>query len=419
MGRRKWLAVVMTAAITINLVSCKDTGGKNTENKEDITITFATNVVGNKAEVLKSICREFEEKTGYTVEFQAPGSSYEELMRTRMSANEMPDVFTTHGWSVERYGAYLMPVNNMEWADDIDEAIRRVISDENGIIYALPIDMDIAGIICNMDVLRQAGVNADNIKTWNDFEEACEKIKATGNDPIHMGGKDNWTIGQYFDWVAPSFFITNGAESKAEELKNGIFDTAIWKQVAGMLDKWNKKGYFNKDVLTADYHADMKALAEGTAAFCFYPNSAVMDAKKINPEASIEMIPIPSASKEDEPSLIAGEDIAVGVWKDSKVKEAAMELLNYLSTPEVVKVIAETAGNKPGLTTVEADMGEFGKCLDKYRDVRTFPYFDREYLPSGLWEIMCSTGADILSGKEHAVENATLTMEQYFMDKFE
>ena len=418
---KRVMAALLAAGMVFSLAACgSDSGesGDDSGKSGDVTITFSTNVVGAKAEALEAACRDFEEETGYTVDFQAPGESYEELMKTKMSANELPDVFTTHGWSVARYSDYLMPVNDLDWASDINDQIKPVITDSEGNMYVLPIDMDIAGIICNMTVLEEAGVNSDEIKTWDDFAAACDKIKAAGKTPIHMGGKDSWTIGQYFDWAAPSYYITDEADSHADELKDGTFDTAVWEEVAGMMDKWVKAGYFNEDVLTADYNADVQALAQDEAAFCFYGNSGIVDTLAVNPDANLGMMPIPAASASDEPSLIAGEDIAVGVWKDSEVKDEAVELLNYLAKPEVTKSIAEAAGNKAGLNGVETDIGSIGEYYDKYADVETFPYFDREYLPSGMWDVMCATGADILSQKDGAVQTAATTMEQNFNDKY-
>lgn len=418
---KRVMAALLAAGMVFSLAACgSDSGesGDDSGKSGDVTITFSTNVVGAKAEALEAACKDFEEETGYTVDFQAPGESYEELMKTKMSANELPDVFTTHGWSVARYSDYLMPVNDLDWASDINDQIKPVITDSEGNMYVLPIDMDIAGIICNMTVLEEAGVNPDEIKTWDDFAAACDKIKAAGKTPIHMGGKDSWTIGQYFDWAAPSYYITDEAASHADELKDGTFDTAVWEEVAGMLDKWVKAGYFNEDVLTADYNADVQALAQDEAAFCFYGNSGIVDTLAVNPDANLGMMPIPAASASDEPSLIAGEDIAVGVWKDSEVKDEAVELLNYLAKPEVTKSIAEAAGNKAGLNGVETDIGSIGEYYDKYADVETFPYFDREYLPSGMWDVMCATGADILSQKDGAVQTAATTMEQNFNDKY-
>lgn len=418
---KKSIVLGFLIVMTLILGACgsgESNDEKSSGEKDGVSITFTTNVVGEKATALEEAVKGFEEETGHKVDFQAPGSSYEELMKTKMAANELPDVFTTHGWSVARYSDYLMPINDQEWAEDISEQIKPVITDKDGNMFVLPIDMDIAGIVVNMDVLEEANIDPDSIKTWNDFETASETIKAIGKNPLHIGGKDDWTIGQFFDWVAPSYYVTDEVKSQAEELKQGEFNKETWEEVGGLLDSWVKAGYLNEDVLTADYNSDIKSLAEGNTAFVFYGNSAIIDAKTVNPDANLGMIPIPAASPEDEPSLIAGEDIAVGVWKESEVKEASLELLNYLAKPEVAKKIAEAAGSISGLTTVTAEIGEVGQYYEKYANIKTFPYFDREYLPSGMWDIMCATGAEILAQKEGAVENAANTMAQNFKDKF-
>lgn len=383
----------------------------------DVKLTFMTNVVGVQAEALQNAINEFTKETGYYVEFSAPGKSYEELMKTKMSSNTLPDLFTTHGWSIARYSEYLEPVNDMEFADRISNQMKPVITDKDGKMYVLPIDADIAGMIYNEDVLVEAGVNVDDIITWEDFDVAAQKIKAAGKEVMSIGGKDVWTIGQFFDWVAPSFYITNET-NKRDELKRGQLDTETWEMVAGLMDKWVKAGYFNKDVLTGDYNGDMAALANAEAAFCFYGNSSIIDAKSVNPDANLGMMPIPCQYETDEPSLIAGERVAVGVWKDSKQKDAAIELLNYLARPEVAVTISDATGNPSGLSDVTGNLGDIQKYYEKYVDIRTFPYFDREYLPSGMWDVMCSTGADVLAEKSNAVENAAKVMEQNFNDKF-
>lgn len=441
MKMKRLLAVGMAVSMVLSLTACggnnKGSESSDADSKENVsqedggqeesggegagsgkTVVFSTNVVGGKADALEAACKAFEEETGIVVDFQAPGSDYEELMKTKMASNQLPDVFTTHGWSVARYSDYLMPINDLEWAGDIDSQIKGVITNGDGDMFVLPIDVDIAGIVCNVDVLQEAGVNMDDIKTWDDFASACDKVAAAGKNPIHIGGKDSWTIGQFFDWAAPSFYVTDEKNSKAEELKSGTFDPKVWESVAGLLDSWVKAGYLNEDCLTADYNSDIESLASGNTAFCFYGNSSIVDAKGVNPDANLGMIPIPAASADDEPSLIAGEDIAVGIWKDTEVKDEAVELLNYLARPEVMKAIAEEAGSKAGLSGVDAEIGDIGEYLSKYSDVETYPYFDREYLPSGMWDVMCTTGADILSQKDGAVESAAKVMEQNFNDKY-
>jgi raffinose/stachyose/melibiose transport system substrate-binding protein len=416
---KKLLTVALVAAMGIGCVFANGSKEQSSAKEEGpVTLTFMTNMTDIHADLLQELSNEYEAESGNKIEFSAPGSSYEELMKTKMSANECPDIFTTHGWSVLRYSEYLEPINDLSWAGDINPQIKPVITDDDGNMFVLPMDVDIAGIIYNASVLEEAGVNVDDIKTWADFEDACAKIKAIGKDPIHMGGKDSWTIGQFFDWAAPSFFITNEADNQRDELKAGDFSVETWEEVAQLMADMVAKGYFNRDALTADYQSDLKALAGGTAAFGFYGNYAFNAAKSFNPDAKLGMMPVPAKDANDVPTLISGERTALGVFNDSEHKADAIEFLNFLARPENITRIATASGSPAGLTTATSDLGELKPFYEKYADVKTFPYFDRAYLPSGMWDVMCATGADILAEKPNAVANAAKTMAENFNDKF-
>ena len=390
----------------------------DTAKKSDVKLTFMSNMVGVQSDVLEQACKDFTAETGIAVEYSAPGANYEELMKTKMASKDLPDLWTTHGWSVARYSEYLRPINDQPFAGQIVDSIKPLITDANGQMYVLPSDVDLAGIVYNIDVMAKAGVNVDEIKTWADFEKACEKIKAAGVTPIHIGGKDNWTIGQFFDWVAPSLYITNETKNFRKEFKDGTFDWKNWEEISNMLDKWNKAGYLNKDALTSDYMTATKALGEGKIGFEFYGNYAITQALTTSKDAKLGMMPIPAKDASDAPTLIGGERLATGVWKDSPNVDAALQLLNYLAKPEVCAKLATSNGTPAGLKGVESDTGVLKPYYDKYASVKTFPYFDREYLPSGMWDDLCITGATVLSKKDGSVAESAKQMETSFKDKF-
>ncbi|MGL5694749.1 MAG: ABC transporter substrate-binding protein [Peptostreptococcaceae bacterium] len=417
---KKLISILTGSVLTLSMLTgCtssneKDSGGGK---KEDVTLTFMTNKVGLPSDTLKEICEDFTEETGIKVEFSAPGNSYEELMKTKMAANDLPDLWTTHGWSVARYSEYLRPLNDQPWFKDVSQSIKPVIEAENGEIYALPINMDIAGILYNVDVVEKAGVNVDEIKTWGDFEKALQKIKDAGFTPIHIGGKDSWTIGQFFDWVAPSFYVTNEKDNYRKELKDGSFDMNKWSEVAGMFEKWNSAGYFNVDNLTSDYNTAAQLLGEGKVAFEFYGNNTMTDASSYNKDVKLGFMPIPAKDDSDEPTLIAGEDIAIGINKNSKNEEAALQLLNYFAKPEVLSKLSSVSKMPAGINGIESDTGMAKDYYDKYKDVKTMPYFDRAFLPNGMWDDMCVGGASILAKEKNAVQKAVDIMSQSYKDK--
>lgn len=62
------------------------------------------------------------------------------------------------------------------------------MADENGNFYALGMSMSISGLIYNKDALDKAGVDPNSIRTWDDFDAACEKLVAAGITPLAIGG---------------------------------------------------------------------------------------------------------------------------------------------------------------------------------------------------------------------------------------
>ncbi|MDE7013066.1 MAG: extracellular solute-binding protein, partial [Kineothrix sp.] len=193
-----------------------------------------------------------------------------------------------------------------------------------------------------------------------------------------------------------------------------------WNGIAQMMADWKAAGYFNVDCLTADYNAQIKAMAEDKVAFVFLGNSAVNEMQSVNPDVNLGFMSVPASSDTDEPTLIGGERIAIGVWKDSENKEAALELLSYFAQDDNMAKIASADGAPASFEGVTSDTGIITSDLEKYMaSSRIFPYFDREYLPNGMWDDMCITGASILAEDAGAVEGACTAMEQSYNAKME
>lgn len=55
---------------------------------------------------------------------------------------------------------------------------------KNGKLYGLPFHVGATVVYYNKELLDKAGVNADNIKTWNDFTEAGKKVVAATGKPM-------------------------------------------------------------------------------------------------------------------------------------------------------------------------------------------------------------------------------------------
>ncbi|GMQ55995.1 ABC transporter substrate-binding protein [Vallitalea sediminicola] len=417
---KKIYALLLVMVLVFSLAGCgekKDGEETNKDTKkETVKLTFMENFQAYEpvTEALEEVVGDFmKEHPEIEIDYIPGTSDYEVILKTKMATNDLPDLWTTHGWSVARYSEYMMTLDDQSWVKDLHPAIKPVITDKDGHIYVLPMDVDISGIAYNKDVVEAAGVDVTKIINWEDMFDAMEKIKKSGVTPVHIGGKDQWTVGNFFDWVAPSMFITDEDNYLGDELKAGEFDIERWKIAAGLMTQLRDNEYLNVDALTSAFSDSARALAEGTAAFEFFGNYVISEALTYNPEANLGFFPVPAYYEGDEPSLISGERTAVGIWKDSKHPEEAKLFLDYLAKPEVVAKIATANSIPAGLTTATSDTGNLADSYELWKNVEAFPFFDREYLPSGMWDTMCSTGSGIIAGGMTKEEAANKMLEDF------
>lgn len=410
--KAKWsvlLTLMLVTAMLLTACGSSSTGGNagqndgskttnGSNNDEKITLTVMTNIVGETAKLLQDIANKFmEENQNIKIDFSAPGADYENIMKMKMASDELPDVFATHGWAKIRYGNYLADLKDEEWASKLDAAIRPAVTDETGKVYALPMDQDKGGPVYNASVLQEYGIEVP--ETWDELLAAAEIIKTKSDGavvPIHIGGADAWPIGQFFDFYATSFFISP-EQNFAEQFIDGSFDWNEFDVLPQMLLDLQQKGYLNKDVLTAKYSDSVKAFAEGKTAFAIYGPFLMEEARTINPDLVAGLMPIHSIVAGDTPTFAGGEKTTWGVWKDTPHAEAAKKLVAYYAKPENIAIIATAQAAPAGIEGVVIEGGSIMDDFEKYKDIRVLPYFDRVYLPNGMWDVLSKNGQDLLA----------------------
>ncbi|NHN33640.1 ABC transporter substrate-binding protein [Paenibacillus agricola] len=379
---------------------------------KQVKLTVMTNATGNTFDAIQAVINGFtKENPNIQVDFSTQGKDYEQLMKAKMASNDLPDLFATHGWSVNRYSEYLRPLNDQEWFARIGDTTKPAISDKQGNIYVLPLNIDQSGIVYNKKVLKD--LNLEVPKTWEELLNSFKVIKNANITPIHIGGKDTTKLAGFFNKIAPIFLVTDKANNYGDSLKDGSFDWSKWNIVSQKLVDLKNEGYLNKDVVTADPLSAAEKLATGKAAFLFENNAIVAEALKINPEAQIGMMPVPAYYKGDEPVLNGGEREAFGVWKQSKNVNEALLLLKYMAKSDNIAKVAEATGMPAGLKDVSYNLGNLTADFTKYKDLRTIPVFDREYLPNGMWSTLKTIGPALLTGDMSVEESSRMMSDDY------
>lgn len=378
--------------------SSSDSGGASGGDKKRISV-YSTAADKAVQDVYKEISEAFmQENPDIEVDLQFPGSEYENILKVKMAANDLPDVFDTHGWAIIRYGNYLADLRDEPWVPQMTDTVRNVVTDENGKVHVLVLAEAKDGITYNADVLEKYGIEPP--RTFDELMQAADKLVQESNGevtPFYFSGIDDWMVGQFFDYFATSLLISP-ANNEADNLLNGTMDWDKWTPLAEKFLEMSQKGYINKDVLTAKY-ADMPALfAQGKVAFALFGPAFAAEVYKINPDAKIGYMPVPAWYADDEPNFSGGERYTMGAWKDSPYLEESKKLIAYFAKPENMAKFANVTKQPTGIQGVEADH-EFMAYYDKYANIRVFPYFDRVYLPNGMWDVMCKSGTALLAGQ--------------------
>ena len=375
-------------------------------------IVMMTNSSGGTYDAVTEVVDTFMElHQEVEVELSSQGSDYESLMKAKMAANDLPDVFATHGWSVNRYSEYLRPLNDQEWYQNLNDEIIPIISDKEGNIYTLPLNIDKAGIIYNYQILEEIGCEIP--KTWNDFLSCCEKAKAAGYTPIYLAGKDTGKVAGVLNILLASFLEADSTNGQVEALKTGNAEAEMFTATLNFLVELKDKGYFNVDYVTADASGIPEKLASGGVLFAMESNSTMADAYVLNEDATLAMMPIPTTSTEIETFLTGGEKEAYGVWKDSENQEIALELLKFMSQPENIEKISSASGMPVSMKNASENLGKIQESYDAVKNQRILNKFDRECFPNGMWSTMKTIGSALIAGDTTAEGASEMLLTDY------
>lgn len=125
-----------------------------------------------------------------TVEEVGTGDTYQKLTIGLNSNTGLPDIMTIETDAFIKYppnfpnGFYDLTKVTTDLKNDFDPSKWQLGMYENK-LYALPWDSAPAGIFYRRDFFENAGIDPNNIKTWDDFIEAGKKVQ-TANPGVKM-----------------------------------------------------------------------------------------------------------------------------------------------------------------------------------------------------------------------------------------
>jgi len=240
------------------------------------------------------------------------------------------------------------PLDGLIPAEEIQASQPTILSMYEGKTYRMGWYAVGLAWLYNKEMFSQVGLNADSPpKTWDEFLNACDKLKSAGLTPIGWGLKDGY-MGEW--WMGHGLTQNLDTIGDAINLFIGELD---WREPKyyehwGKLDELWKAGFFNDDMLSLEYTQGIDLFGNAQAAMTnIVIPFAAKEAQLIGGSEKIGVMTLPVFGT----GKMAGKPIAdcqgFGISSQSQHKEVAADFLRSLQAPERVQALWEQTGVLP------------------------------------------------------------------------
>ncbi|HVO04974.1 MAG TPA: extracellular solute-binding protein [Candidatus Cybelea sp.] len=232
---------------------------------------------------------------------------------------------------------YLLPLDGLVSDQVVKDSNPTLLSHYNGHIYRLGWYPQPMTWSYNKDVFEKAGLDPENPpKTWDDFLAACDKIKSKGIPPVGGGIQDGYW-GEWFFGHGLSQNIDSTGE--AIDLFTGArdFKDPKYHEHWVRLEDLKKHDFLNPDMASLELYPGIDLIVQGKIGMGVSVGARLPDdSKKSNDRVGTMVMPVYGKGK------MAGKPIldaqGLGISKDAKDPKAAAAFLEYLNSPERLKV---------------------------------------------------------------------------------
>ncbi|MGC3992676.1 MAG: extracellular solute-binding protein [Propionicimonas sp.] len=397
----------------------------------EITLTvWDQEVRGGQNDEIEALNAQFHEKyPNITIDRHA--QSFDDLQKTGrlvLTGPDAPDVIEANN-SRSQMGSFVTAgqLLNLDpyaeaygWRDRFPASVLKLSSYStdgktfgSGSLFGLPQVGEVVGFYYNKSKLAKLNLTVPT--TWAELEAQLKTIKDAGETPLVLGNLEKWPAIHVFGPI-------QGAHTPADEITNlalgnagGDWTDANNVAAATELQDWVKAGYLNADVNGAAYDDVVAKFAKGTGVYFLGGswNTATLDPAMGD---DVGFFAPPPTDASAGPATTGGTSLPFAVTSASKHADAAAAYINFLTSDDAMKVIAEK-GNLPVLHASElAPSSGVGKeVYAAYELVTTkghlLPYLD--YATPTFSDTLGAALQDLIAAKKTPQEFAETLQKDY------
>ncbi|MDQ0297946.1 raffinose/stachyose/melibiose transport system substrate-binding protein [Salibacterium salarium] len=269
------------------------------------------------------------------------GNDYGASLKSSMSSGEEPDIFNIGGpTDVDEYEKYLADVSDTEAADAaLDGTLSSVTRNDETL--GLPFNQEGYGLLYNKQVFEDAGINADDIETHEDLEEAVQTLDNQKEElgieaPFAFPAKEKWVMGNH---LANTFLADEFNHDVMETYESDTVQFEMGDQMKRFLDLQNE--YSIQPTLNLDYSQQVEEhFSLGNVAMIQQGNWVYNTIESMDPEFAEEnvgLLPIPVEGYEGTIPVGVPNYWVVNKQSEDEVVEASKNFLDWMYTSETGK----------------------------------------------------------------------------------
>ncbi|MCA1059747.1 ABC transporter substrate-binding protein [Rossellomorea aquimaris] len=406
---KRILLLCMSLVLVFGIIagcSSKDktssSGGDSGSGDDVVTLNFFQFKV-EIADQLQEMIKEFEAEhpnIKIKLETVGGGADYGAALKAKFASGEEPDIFNNGGFKeLELWKEKLADLSDEPWVEHVLPIGKVPMTDEDGKLYGMPVNLEGYGFVYNKDLFEKAGIT-EPPATIDELKDAAKKLEAKKITPFSAGYGEWWVIGQHLLNIPfaqqedPDKFIAGLYDGSEKIVGNEKF-----KQFKEVLDTELK--YANDNPLTTDYNTQVTLFASGETAMLQQGNWTENMITEINPDINMGFLPIPISNDENADRLPVGVPNNWVLNKNSEHLEEAKTFLEWMVSSETGKrYITEEFAFIPAFDNIEPNgLGDLGQSiLDYSKDEKTIPWTWFKW-PDGANKEFAATIQEYAAGK--------------------
>ncbi|WP_326732639.1 ABC transporter substrate-binding protein [Streptomyces phaeochromogenes] len=402
--KTRTLPVLVAAATSVALLAACSGGTKaGSSGGGSKTLTLASVDQGSVEDVVKA----FEKANpGVRVRYTTSGADqYQQQIRTQLSSGTAPDVMSvwpgngnpgaTH---VLAKPGYLRDLSDQSWAAKMPDAIKSVAQYE-GKTYNAIFGQNGIGAVYNRQAMAKIGLTPPD--TWTDLLAFCKAAKAKGTPAFALGNQDNWvTQLVLYALVATTVYGPDRDFDQKMQAGRATFARSQWTTALDKYLTMEKTGCFQKNPLGTNYEASQSLAATGKTLAIIQGNWVIALLKGKNPQGTFTLRALPATDDPSQTLIPAAAGAGYGVNAKAKNKDLALKFVNFVMSPEGMKLFVKKQGGLPSLPdtgySVDPSLAELSKFIGSDR---TVPFMDQLWPNAKVQQTMLSGLQEIFSGQ--------------------